>query len=84
MYAYVGFNSERVEISINSQPPIVIALPKFMSNAATPLVGTVEELRNLSGSYRDMFASLDGNVEDIKKSNTGGILMSTGEKRIKY
>ena len=84
LYAYVGFNSERVEISINSQSPIVIALPKFMSNAATPLVGTVEELRNLSGSYRDMFASLDGNVEDIKRSNTGGILMSTGEKRIKY
>jgi len=84
LYAYVGFNSERVEISINSQTPILIALPKFMSNAASPLVGTVEELKSLAGSYRDMFASLDGNVEEIKRSNTGGIIMSTADKKIKY
>lgn len=76
LFAYIGFNSERVEISINSHPPIVIALPKFMSSAFSPLVGTMDELQNLAGGYRDMFVALDSNVDEIRNSNSGRMIAS--------
>ena len=76
LFAYIGFNSERVEISINSNPPIVIALPKFMSSAFSPLVGTMDELQNLAGGYRDMFVALDSNVDEIRNSNSGRMIAS--------
>lgn len=76
LFAYAGFNSEKVEISINSKPPIVIALPKFMSSSFSPLVGTMDELKNISGSYRDMFTVLDNNIREIRGSNSGEIIRS--------
>lgn len=47
-----------------------------MSSSFSPLVGTMDELKNISGSYRDMFAVLDNNIREIRGSNSGEIIRS--------
>lgn len=66
LVAYAGQTNEKVELSLNGNPPIVLALPKFMSNASSPLVGTMEELKSLSSSYGNVFATLNSNIQELR------------------
>lgn len=66
--AYAGQCNEKVELSVNGQPPVVLSLPTFMSNSYSPLVGTLDELKTLSSSYGNVFATLNSNIKDLRES----------------
>lgn len=69
LVAYIGYSIEKVELSVNGQEPIILSLPTYMSNASSPLVGTLDSLKTLSGSYRDVFATLNSNIRDLRETS---------------
>jgi len=59
---YIGFNTEKIEISINGDAPLVLALPKFMSSNFSCVVGGDSDLKQLSRGYKDLFNTISENT----------------------
>lgn len=68
LVAYIGFQNEKVELSVNGQPPIVLAMPTYMSNAFSPLIGTLDSLKTLSNSYNGVFETLNSNITELRRA----------------
>lgn len=59
---YIGFNTEKIELSLNGEPPLVVALPKFMSSSFSIVVGGDSDLKQLSKGYKDLFNTISSNI----------------------
>ena len=68
-HLFIGFNTEKAEISVDGGHKVVLSLPRFMSSHFSNVVGSSTDLSMLADNYTNLFKVI-GEVVDATNVNS--------------
>ena len=68
-HVFIGFNTEKAEISVDGGHKVVLSLPRFMSSHFSNVVGSSTDLSMLAYNYTNLFKVI-GEVVDATNVNS--------------
>lgn len=69
-HVFIGFNTEKAEISVDGGHKVVLSLPRFMSSHFSNVVGSRHDLNVLADGYNSLFKEIGSVVNPV---NTSGV-----------
>lgn len=70
-HLFIGFNTEKVEISVDGGHKVVLSLPRFMSSHFSNVVGSLTDLNILADNYNSLFKEIGKVVETTNVDTVG-------------
>ena len=70
-HLFIGFNTEKVEISVDGGHKVVLSLPRFMSSHFSNVVGSLTDLNMLADNYNSLFKVIGDVVDSTNVATVG-------------